>query len=96
MRAGTRDSWSRERWVPFLGEIPLVGMLFRNESESSIKTELLIVLTPYVIESPAEIDLLTDQEVDRLSLPEHVKEEIRRSRLEGRLLDSEGRPLGPR
>jgi type II secretion system protein D len=85
----------RQRMVPFLGEIPLFGALFRNDTESSIKTELLIVLTPYVIASPAEVDLLTDSEVERLSLPAHVKEEIRRSRLEGRLLDSQGKPIGP-
>ena len=35
--------------VPFLGDIPYVGALFRNKTRSSNKTELLVFLTPKVI-----------------------------------------------
>jgi type IV pilus assembly protein PilQ len=35
--------------VPFLGEIPVVGYLFKQTSRSTTKTELLIFLTPRVI-----------------------------------------------
>lgn len=40
---------SRETKVPLLGDIPLIGGLFRTDSSEKIKTELLIILTPYVI-----------------------------------------------
>jgi hypothetical protein len=83
----------RENMVPVLGELPLVGPLFRADKEKTMKTELLIVLTPYVIESPAEVDVLTAGEIERLTLPERIKEEIRKSRLEGRLYDAQGRPV---
>ena len=36
--------------VPFLGEIPIVGALFRNTGKSSERKELLIFITPKVIQ----------------------------------------------
>ncbi|MHC4909315.1 MAG: secretin N-terminal domain-containing protein, partial [Planctomycetota bacterium] len=84
----------RDTKVPLFGDLPLIGPLFRNESVSPVKTELLIVLTPHVIESPGQIDLLTESEVDRLSLPSELKDQIRRSMLEGRLFDSKGEQIG--
>jgi general secretion pathway protein D len=35
--------------VPILGDIPLLGALFRSTSERSIRQEVIIVLTPYVL-----------------------------------------------
>jgi type IV pilus assembly protein PilQ len=35
--------------VPFLGDLPYVGALFRNKTRASNKTELLVFLTPKVI-----------------------------------------------
>ncbi|MHC4809018.1 MAG: secretin N-terminal domain-containing protein [Planctomycetota bacterium] len=87
----------RRRKVPFFGDLPLIGALFRNDEETSLKTELLIVLTPHVIQSPAEtdrIDRLTDREVDRLTLPSGVQDQIRRGLFQGGgLYDAEGQPI---
>lgn len=76
----------RDRKVPLLGDLPFLGALFRSMTEETTKTELLIVLTPHVVESPAEIrriDDLTNREIDRLSLPEEVRERIREVDLDG-------------
>jgi len=35
--------------VPFLGDIPYLGNLFKTRSRSSAKTELLVFITPKVI-----------------------------------------------
>lgn len=35
--------------VPVLGDVPVVGNLFKNKARTSIKTELLIFLTPKVV-----------------------------------------------
>ena len=35
--------------VPFFGDLPLVGFLFRNTSKSDDKSELLIFVTPKII-----------------------------------------------
>ena len=84
--------------VPLLGDIPFLGALFRADTETTNKTELLIVLTPHVIASPAEFDRvgeITNDEIDRLSLPPAVKDQIRQSILEGTggLYDSRGKRL---
>ncbi len=38
--------------VPFLGEIPILGALFKQEAKFRDKTELLIFLTPTLVSSP--------------------------------------------
>jgi type II secretory pathway component GspD/PulD (secretin) len=35
--------------APILGDVPVLGALFRNTSRTKVKTELLIVLTPHVV-----------------------------------------------
>lgn len=41
--------------IPLLGDIPLLGNLFRFKSVSRKKTNLLIMLTPHVIREPGEM-----------------------------------------
>ncbi len=48
--------------VPFLGDLPLVGKLFRSESTTSQKKNLLIFVTPTIID-PAGNRLHTDDEM---------------------------------
>ncbi len=45
-----------ETKVPVLGDIPILGWLFRDSSETTIKTNLYIFLTPRVIKNPGEAD----------------------------------------
>jgi type IV pilus assembly protein PilQ len=35
--------------VPYLGDIPFLGNLFKTKTKSSKKTELLIFITPKVV-----------------------------------------------
>jgi len=35
--------------VPFLGDIPILGLLFQNKTSSSNKTELLVFITPKIV-----------------------------------------------
>ena len=84
--------------MPFFGDLPFVGPLFRASTEETAKTELLIVLTPHVIDSPTHferVNQVTTGEIDRLSVPESVKEQIRRGMLEGTggLYDAKGHPI---
>ncbi|MDW8290382.1 MAG: hypothetical protein RMM06_06630 [Armatimonadota bacterium] len=43
------------RKVPILGDLPLIGGLFRARSQRSTTTELAIFLTPRIISSPQEV-----------------------------------------
>lgn len=52
---GSTDS-EVETKVPLLGDLPLLGRLFRGTSTVSRKTNLLIFLTPHVIDEPADLE----------------------------------------
>ncbi len=47
------DRNSRSK-VPFLGDIPILGRLFRSDTKSNQRTELLVLITPYVLQTPDE------------------------------------------
>jgi len=41
--------------IPFLGDVPILGMFFRSEKRSNLKREVIIVLTPHVLPSKEEL-----------------------------------------
>ena len=41
--------------VPVLGDIPILGALFRRTNKSKRKTNLLLILTPYIIRDPGDL-----------------------------------------
>ncbi|MCX5777448.1 MAG: hypothetical protein NTX32_07505 [Candidatus Firestonebacteria bacterium] len=43
-----------ENKIPILGDIPIIGFLFKSEQRLSEKTELLLFLTPHIIDSSKE------------------------------------------
>jgi len=47
--------------VPFLGDIPLLGNLFRSKATSRDKINLVIILTPYIIEKSGDLNTLRAQ-----------------------------------
>lgn len=54
-----------ERKLPLLGDVPLVGGLFRHNEVELANNELLIFITPYVIDEPGEMLPETLQEIER-------------------------------
>ncbi|MCX5875096.1 MAG: type II secretion system secretin GspD [Deltaproteobacteria bacterium] len=46
-----KGTTNEENKIPLLGDIPGVGWLFKYGKKSNAKTELLVMITPYVIES---------------------------------------------
>ena len=50
------------RKVPLLGDIPILGTLFRHKEMKDTKTELLIFLTPFIVQNPNDLVSLTEQE----------------------------------
>lgn len=45
-----------ETKVPILGDLPIIGALFRGRRTSSRKTNMLIVLTPHIIDNPEDLE----------------------------------------
>ncbi|BDU74025.1 type II secretion system protein GspD [Mesoterricola silvestris] len=50
----TRERTGSDRnGLPFLSRIPLLGRLFSSSTKESVKSELMIILTPELVEEPA-------------------------------------------
>ncbi len=54
-----------ENKIPLLGDIPLLGNLFKRRTKNNSKTELLIFLTPYIIQAPNEMAALAEKEREK-------------------------------
>ena len=48
-----KNSVRSENKIPFFGDLPYVGALFRYRTQTQNKTELIIVLTPHIIRTTA-------------------------------------------
>lgn len=46
--------------VPLLGDIPVIGRLFQNRATHGQRTELLMLITPYVVEDAGQARAITD------------------------------------
>ena len=67
---------SSENKVPILGDIPLLGMLFRHKVTNNGKTELLIFMTPHIINQPSELAAYSETEKARTQMvPKSFSEE---------------------
>lgn len=44
-----------ESKIPLLGDIPVLGYLFKYQTKSKVKTNLLVMLTPYVIREQSDL-----------------------------------------
>ena len=53
--------------VPFLGDIPLLGWLFKTKSTSVDKTNLIILLTPQVVKDAASMNDITEKRRERFN-----------------------------
>lgn len=51
----TQDEGETVNKVPLLGDVPVLGNLFKNKTRTSSKTELLIFLTPKVVSERATV-----------------------------------------
>jgi general secretion pathway protein D len=50
--------------VPVLGDIPLIGHLFRSEKRNRMKTNLMVFLRPHVLRDGASSDVMTGERYD--------------------------------
>jgi general secretion pathway protein D len=63
--------------IPLLSRIPIVGALFRSRSNAITRTELLVLITPSVVENPARARAVTDELRRRLRSLEQLEERVR-------------------
>ncbi|MEK7483616.1 MAG: hypothetical protein AABZ60_04695 [Planctomycetota bacterium] len=54
--------------TPLLGEIPLLGMLFRREKRTKLRQELIIMIRPYVLSTVEDSEKTSQQLLEELSI----------------------------
>jgi type IV pilus assembly protein PilQ len=62
-------SQSTKSQIPLLGNIPLIGYLFRNQADSTQREEVIILLTPHIIHDEAQFSKMSEaqlKEAERL------------------------------
>ncbi len=52
--------------IPLLGRIPILGALFGSTSRSTTRTELIILITPHVIRTYDDTDVVTEELIEKL------------------------------
>jgi len=65
----TKSRSTRSRRIPWLADIPFAGALFRFDSQSESRTELLVVMTPRVINfnNDEKLEMIKQVESSRMS-----------------------------
>ena len=61
--------------IPLLGDIPLLGNLFKRSQKSTSKSELLIFLTPHIVQTTTELAALSDREKARSGAVKDLSDE---------------------
>jgi general secretion pathway protein D len=60
MRDRSSDS---ETKIPFFGDLPILGYLFKQRNDKAQKVNLLLVLTPYIINSQADFQRIFERKI---------------------------------
>ncbi len=68
--------------IPGLGDLPLMGHLFRYDKREKDKTSLFIFLTPYVVSSPQELSKITEEHKKLAEELMRVMKEQKKKRIE--------------
>lgn len=63
--------------VPLLGDIPVLGRAFQSRKQSGTRTELLMLITPYVVEDAAQTRAITDAIRTRFGSGQPWREDVR-------------------
>jgi general secretion pathway protein D len=64
MRSQVRTTTKK---IPLLGDIPILGELFKSREKNEIKTELLVFLTPRIVRNAEQSEQLKNDQVGGLS-----------------------------
>ncbi len=71
------DTTETESKVPFFGDIPGLGWLFKTRGKEKQKTNLLVFLTPHIIRSQADMDRIIDEKREVLKATPEFAESLK-------------------
>jgi type II secretory pathway component GspD/PulD (secretin) len=77
---GKEEKTETTEQVPFLGRIPLLGALFRSSTKLSVRTELIIMITPTIFEGDVLV-ATQDKSMDRYVIKSTKKFDVFREEM---------------
>jgi len=75
--------------IPYLSSLPLIGSLFTGSKDDQSKTDLVIILTPYIVASSEDMDKLRTRLSDLENIRHRYSKKILERLGEGNVSDSE-------
>lgn len=73
------DSTENEWKIPLLGDIPVLGWLFKTHTTRSVKTNMFIFITPRIVRNPASLAAVTLEKEDEMEkVSPDVKENFKK------------------
>jgi general secretion pathway protein D len=60
--------------VPILGRIPLLGLLFRDQNTGRSRSEMIILIRPFVLSTPAESQQISKKLTEELSINPKIQD----------------------
>ncbi|HEV7281659.1 MAG TPA: secretin N-terminal domain-containing protein [Pirellulaceae bacterium] len=63
----TKSNSIVSRKIPYLSDVPVLGRLFRYDLRDDDRSELMIVMTPYIMSRREEADAIRDMESERMN-----------------------------
>ncbi len=69
--------------IPLLSKIPILGLLFSNTTDSTTRTELIILLTPHVVKNQQEAASVTSDYLNRFKEDTRMKLDVPRKKEKG-------------
>ena len=77
--------------IPFLKDIPLLGLLAGTQNNQRVRTELLVLITPHVLHNSQDANAFTQDLEDQLSNAAGVRQELQQLHASGS--EDPNRPL---
>ncbi len=74
--------------VPLLGDIPIIGTLFQYKRMEDTRNEIIVFITPYVLDTPEDIERETRRRRDSLQLSSEMWPKSSASRMAGETVSS--------
>lgn len=73
------DENKSQTQVPCLGNMPLLGWAFRQNSQSNRKNNLLIFITPHILNTPGDIQTITEHKRLQSDRAPEISDQLRRN-----------------
>lgn len=77
-----QDDQATANGVPVLGDVPGLGRLFRSESETVVRRNLMVFIRPTIIRSEADMQAVTENRYDYIAGQQRLADESGESSLE--------------